>query len=503
MGGNIVVDDNNSNVAYSGNWQLVQGSTRQWDGAVHTTFQRGASAVIRFRANTVTVIGTVPSGNGQQAFVDIKLDDMPTVRVTKTSGSADVYDETFWTSPPLLDITHTLTLTNQGGGDDLNFSFDRLKLDANSFNPVLFPPQAAPPPQPPSPTPPRPDTTPDPTTNPQSGQQTSANQSASGDPTSTPGSSNGVSQSPTSRDPSQTGTSLGTSVSSNVSSSQTSLSGTVTPDPQQTVTQTQTQLQRFTLSDGSPDPNITGGVSINAGGGGAQGVSPPLAAILGGVLGGLLVIGLIVLACLIRKRRRKVAHARLADTADEMQEGSRSGGTRGNRSALTPRPFVDAEMAERESGNTGVPVIASAEKAAMREQMEVMASTSPITPSSAPSSHSRATGGHTESISPSSSIQDKRHDTCFCHAHGPNTPAGRSAHTQATLQLHDKPEPLSKNDDDFYAKPEGDSATHSPGCPHSQTDQMQEINPADPPRLNLLDMPPSYLPITRRYSTAV
>lgn len=49
MGGNIVVDDNNSNVAYSGNWQLVQGSTRQWDGAVHTTFQRGASAVIRFR----------------------------------------------------------------------------------------------------------------------------------------------------------------------------------------------------------------------------------------------------------------------------------------------------------------------------------------------------------------------------------------------------------------------------------------------------------------------
>lgn len=101
------------------------------------------------------------------------------------------------------------------------------------------------------------------------------------------------------------------------------LSGTVTPDPQQTVTQTQTQLQRFTLSDGSPDPNITGGVSINAGDG-AQGESPPLAAILGGVLGGLLVIGLIVLACLIRKRRRKVAHARLADTADEMQDGCES-----------------------------------------------------------------------------------------------------------------------------------------------------------------------------------
>ena len=41
-------DDNGGHIAYSSGWVLKRGSTRQWDGAVHSTDTIGATATIRF-----------------------------------------------------------------------------------------------------------------------------------------------------------------------------------------------------------------------------------------------------------------------------------------------------------------------------------------------------------------------------------------------------------------------------------------------------------------------
>ncbi|KAF9057000.1 hypothetical protein BJ165DRAFT_1520420 [Panaeolus papilionaceus] len=143
--GVLIVDDSDPNVIYSGEWQSLLGSTRQWDGTVHTTFQTGASASVSFQATTVTVIATIPPGSGQQALVDIQLDSMEPVRVTMTSSAAAVYADAIWISPGILsEEVHTITLTNRGGGNDLDFSFDRLKLESNSFEPKVLAPQAGP-----------------------------------------------------------------------------------------------------------------------------------------------------------------------------------------------------------------------------------------------------------------------------------------------------------------------------------------------------------------------
>jgi hypothetical protein len=44
------IDDfNTSLIQYTGSWDAFTGSTRQWDGTVHSTGQAGATATFQFR----------------------------------------------------------------------------------------------------------------------------------------------------------------------------------------------------------------------------------------------------------------------------------------------------------------------------------------------------------------------------------------------------------------------------------------------------------------------
>ena len=49
---NIVVDDTDASLTYSGEWTLfANGSSRQWDSTVHSTFQYGATVSFEFRGS--------------------------------------------------------------------------------------------------------------------------------------------------------------------------------------------------------------------------------------------------------------------------------------------------------------------------------------------------------------------------------------------------------------------------------------------------------------------
>lgn len=54
---NIVIDDTNSTLTYSGQWTLLAGgSSRQWDSTVHSTFQTGATVSFQFQGTYVLLI---------------------------------------------------------------------------------------------------------------------------------------------------------------------------------------------------------------------------------------------------------------------------------------------------------------------------------------------------------------------------------------------------------------------------------------------------------------
>lgn len=44
----LVVDDASLTIAYSSGWTMLFGSTRQWNGGVHSTSQAGASGTLLF-----------------------------------------------------------------------------------------------------------------------------------------------------------------------------------------------------------------------------------------------------------------------------------------------------------------------------------------------------------------------------------------------------------------------------------------------------------------------
>lgn len=53
---NIVVDDTNSNLTYTGQWTLyANGSSRQWNSTVHSTFQAGATVSFQFQGTPLLI----------------------------------------------------------------------------------------------------------------------------------------------------------------------------------------------------------------------------------------------------------------------------------------------------------------------------------------------------------------------------------------------------------------------------------------------------------------
>ncbi|KIM36709.1 hypothetical protein M413DRAFT_77997, partial [Hebeloma cylindrosporum] len=124
MVNNVVVDDTDTQyIAYSGasDWTLLTGSSRQWESTVHSTKTYGAEAAFQFLGlcdypcwSGFIIYDTIPAGSGT-VFVDITIDGGSPTRVTRTSGSDNVYNDVLYQSPLLAtDSSHTVIMTNRG-----------------------------------------------------------------------------------------------------------------------------------------------------------------------------------------------------------------------------------------------------------------------------------------------------------------------------------------------------------------------------------------------------
>lgn len=82
--------------------------------------------------------GTIPAGSGT-VFVDIIIDGGSPTRVTRTSGSSNVYDDVFYESPLLqTDSPHTIVFINRGQPTDTSFQFDRVELLNLDADPTIY-----------------------------------------------------------------------------------------------------------------------------------------------------------------------------------------------------------------------------------------------------------------------------------------------------------------------------------------------------------------------------
>ncbi|KAJ3505449.1 hypothetical protein NLJ89_g7412 [Agrocybe chaxingu] len=136
------IDDTNTTlINYQGEWELVIGSTRQWEGTVHTTGQAGATATFSFRGYQLWIWGTIPPGDGTN-IVDISLDEGSPNTTSRTSNVSASYNELYYESPLLPETYHTVVVTNRGSEANGNtlFLLDRFEFETSDEFPSFSAP---------------------------------------------------------------------------------------------------------------------------------------------------------------------------------------------------------------------------------------------------------------------------------------------------------------------------------------------------------------------------
>lgn len=129
------VDDMNSSISYSSGWVLLQGSTRQWNGTVHSTSTVGATATYSFRGTGVAVYGTLPAGPSTSITQSqYAIDSGIPVNVSLASQTDAVYAQLFFLSSLLSDGLHTIVITN--AGSSVEYQLDRIDYNASVNVPV-------------------------------------------------------------------------------------------------------------------------------------------------------------------------------------------------------------------------------------------------------------------------------------------------------------------------------------------------------------------------------
>ncbi|KDR65871.1 hypothetical protein GALMADRAFT_148356 [Galerina marginata CBS 339.88] len=296
----IQVDDVDPSIIYSGAWQSIVSSTRQWGvGTVHTTTEGGASATITFRGTRIMMYCSLPIGVSSE-IVDVKFDGGQITSTTHpASTTAASYNQVWFDSGPVTDTVHTLVVSNGGGPSDMPFELDRFAVTGFIVSP--------PPPPPASSTPPPP--------------ATSSIIGTSGHATSPVAITTFVTEMPNSlisQDalgqtsmPLTSSAPIFTALSSPPNSSLTA--GVVTT----------TGLQYITTT--APDGSVTTYIQNAPAGGYSRSPAAPVAAIVGAVIGGLTLIFLLIFSLLCSRRRRKAwRHVILDDDAEKRLNSPRT-----------------------------------------------------------------------------------------------------------------------------------------------------------------------------------
>lgn len=288
----VQVDDSSTAITYSGSWQTSSDS-RQFGSSSRFTTSSGATATIVFTGDLVRVVCTnpsVPDGTIRAEFIlDGKVDSF-----SRTSHSTAYYDDQFFFRDGLSkDQQHTLVVRNTGTQVPLHIDYFEIR-GGNVVSPLQPDPAPGPGP-PPTTNPPRPTTE----TATRTVIQTSVEVVTSTDVLSPSGSSAGprTSDSSSSRDESASGShsSRGNSSGSLPASASGTHSGSVTV----------TAFQIVTTSISGVAVVTTIGPGGKAGSN-HQSQSLSTGAIIGIIVGSLLVLAFIgvLIILLLRKRRR-------------------------------------------------------------------------------------------------------------------------------------------------------------------------------------------------------
>ncbi|KAF5316789.1 hypothetical protein D9619_006869 [Psilocybe cf. subviscida] len=138
----VSIDDTNTTlIQYSGTWEPLVGSTRQWEGTSHVSLDPGASATFSFRGYQVWVWGTIPAGTGSNLY-DVAIDGgTPNVTSRTSNGSAN-YNDVYYQSSLLRDTYHTVVIRNLGSSANANteVQLDRFMFETNDEIPRFTPP---------------------------------------------------------------------------------------------------------------------------------------------------------------------------------------------------------------------------------------------------------------------------------------------------------------------------------------------------------------------------
>ncbi|PPQ93868.1 hypothetical protein CVT25_013577 [Psilocybe cyanescens] len=281
------IDDNDPQIIYSDGWVLVT-SDGDWRGTMHSTSNIGASARVRFTGTRVAFVCTIPTGDGQLSQASFSVDNGPAVRVTHATTPPVQWQTTFWDSGPLPYGSHLIVMTNVGNTAYLRL--DRIDYDPTTANApaVSVPPSAS------------------------SGDITTTVRS-------TLTSTVVVGSSDTQTSSSSSSIAPSALVVSSGGQSSTFPNNFVSFASLDSSSQTVTLASLTNSITGSSTPgaklgDTDTGSAINPDSAGKAG--PPVAAIIGGVLGALLAIALVVLA-LLYCRRKRVRAAYLNDPSTD------------------------------------------------------------------------------------------------------------------------------------------------------------------------------------------
>jgi len=109
----FTVDDRDPRLAYQGSW-FTTTDPNDYNSTATGTKTAGSVVKFAFNGTLVSVYGTVDSESSSSTYT---LDDSVPVVFTSPQSSSPIYNEPFYTSPPLSPGEHTLTINITSDGD--------------------------------------------------------------------------------------------------------------------------------------------------------------------------------------------------------------------------------------------------------------------------------------------------------------------------------------------------------------------------------------------------
>ncbi|PPR06199.1 hypothetical protein CVT24_000644 [Panaeolus cyanescens] len=304
MGTNV--DDRHDSIAYRGRWSSSGGDSQYYGSTISATNNNGATATFRFRGTKVKLFLVVPIGNSGSVKIRATLDNRAPFDQERHAHPYTVYNDVWFEANHLDNTEHTLVITNTGTEGGNAMQIDRFEIDGSPISP------APPPPPPPPPTTPTPTPTPQRTATQTTTHISSHVVTSVVIQTNTVVTTNsvvptpGISSSDPVSSPSTSGSSL--SGSSTVSSTNSASGASSSPSQPSAGDKTVTAIQIITTAPNGSVQTITT-TPDQQGSLGDTSDEVPLGAIIGGVVGALvlLVIAGILAFLLIRRRKKRIA----------------------------------------------------------------------------------------------------------------------------------------------------------------------------------------------------